>query len=141
MNPGLGRNFEAVDPLEWLARMADHIPDPGKHRTLFYGAYANRTRGARESKEPGPHPPPQRKRCTPSWARLISKVYGADPLICRRCGQKLRIIAYITDSLSIKQVLDHLGLWPAEDDKPPPAAPELRTVPVDEDGRQIGQAW
>jgi len=58
MNPGLGRNFEAVDPLEWLARMADHIPDPGKHRTLFYGAYANRTRGARESKEPGPPPPP-----------------------------------------------------------------------------------
>jgi hypothetical protein len=58
MNPGLGRNFEAVDPLEWLARMADHIPDPGKHRTLFYGAYANRTRGARESTKPGPHPPP-----------------------------------------------------------------------------------
>ena len=72
---------------------------------------------------------------------MISKVYGADPLICRRCGQKLRIIAYITDSLSIKQVLDHLGLWPAEDDKPPPAAPELRTVPVDEDGREIDQAW
>jgi hypothetical protein len=37
MNPGLGRNLEALDPLEWLARMADHIPDPGKHRTLFYG--------------------------------------------------------------------------------------------------------
>jgi hypothetical protein len=37
MNPGLGRNFEAMDPLEWLARMADHIPDPGKHRTLLYG--------------------------------------------------------------------------------------------------------
>jgi hypothetical protein len=140
MHPGLGRNFEAVDPLEWLARMTDHIPDPGKHRTLFYGAYATRTRGARESKEPGPYPPPKRKRCTPSWARLISKVYGADPLICRRCGQKLRIIAYITDSLSIKQILDHLGLWPAEDDKPPPAPPELRTVPVDEDGREIGEA-
>ena len=36
MNPILGRNFEAMDPLEWLARMADHIPDPGKHRTHFY---------------------------------------------------------------------------------------------------------
>ena len=38
MNPGLGRNFEAMDPLEWLARMVDHIPDPGKHRTLRYVA-------------------------------------------------------------------------------------------------------
>jgi hypothetical protein len=33
MNPALGRNFEAMDPLEWLARMSDHIPDPGQHRT------------------------------------------------------------------------------------------------------------
>jgi hypothetical protein len=37
MNPSLGRNFEALDPLEWLARVSDHIPDPGQHRTLFYG--------------------------------------------------------------------------------------------------------
>jgi hypothetical protein len=31
MNPSLGRNFEAMGPLEWLARMSDHIPDPGQH--------------------------------------------------------------------------------------------------------------
>ncbi len=36
-NRSLGRNFEAMDPLEWLARLSDHIPDPGQHRTLFYG--------------------------------------------------------------------------------------------------------
>ena len=45
MNPSLGRNFEALDPLEWLARMSDHIPDPGQHRTLFYGEYSSRVRG------------------------------------------------------------------------------------------------
>jgi len=38
MNPFLGRDFEAMDPLEWLARVADHIPDTGKHRTHFYTA-------------------------------------------------------------------------------------------------------
>ena len=38
MNPSLGRNFEAMDPLEWLARLADHIPDPGRHRTHFNAA-------------------------------------------------------------------------------------------------------
>jgi hypothetical protein len=42
MNPGLGRNFEAMDPLEWLSRMPDHIPDPGKHWTLLYGVYSKR---------------------------------------------------------------------------------------------------
>jgi hypothetical protein len=39
MNPLLGRNFEAMDPLEWLACLSDHIPDPGQHRTLFYGEF------------------------------------------------------------------------------------------------------
>ena len=37
-NPTMGQNFEAMHPLEWLVRMADHIPDPGKHRTLFNAA-------------------------------------------------------------------------------------------------------
>jgi len=37
----LGQNFVAMDSLEWLARMTDHIPDPGKHRTLFYAHFAN----------------------------------------------------------------------------------------------------
>ena len=45
MNHSLGRNFEAMDPLEWLARISDHIPDPGQHRTLFYGDYSSRVRG------------------------------------------------------------------------------------------------
>src|SRR5262245_9128665 len=38
MNPCLGRNLEAMDPLEWLARMSDHIPDPGQDRTIFYSS-------------------------------------------------------------------------------------------------------
>ena len=53
MNPSLGRNFEAMDPLEWLARLAGHIPDPGKHRTHFYAHYANRVPGERPSKRCG----------------------------------------------------------------------------------------
>jgi hypothetical protein len=44
MNPFLGRNCEAMDPLEWLARLSDHIPDPGQHRTLFYGEYSRSRR-------------------------------------------------------------------------------------------------
>jgi hypothetical protein len=49
--PFLGRNFEALDPLEWLARLADHIPDTGKHRTHSCAYYANRVRGQRPPEE------------------------------------------------------------------------------------------
>jgi len=33
-----------VDPLEFLARVLIHIPEPHKHLVHFYGAYANRLR-------------------------------------------------------------------------------------------------
>ena len=71
-----------MDPLEWLARMADHIPDPGKHRTLFYGHYANRVRGHRAPEGPNGAPeakPAKKCRCSASLARLISKVIQAAP--------------------------------------------------------------
>src|SRR2546425_12123933 len=38
MNPSLGRNFEAMDPLEWLVRMADHIPTPASIASASMGA-------------------------------------------------------------------------------------------------------
>jgi hypothetical protein len=77
MNPSLGRNFEAIDPLEWLARMADHIPEAGKHRTHFYAFYASRARTSRREKGASDlpaEPAPAKRRCPPSWARLISKL-------------------------------------------------------------------
>jgi hypothetical protein len=139
MNPSLGRNFEAMDPLEWLARLADHIPDPGRHRTHFYAHYANRVRGERPGEEePGPADeaePPTRRRCSPSWARLIAKVFQADPLVCRRCGGPLKVVAYITDSVAIRQILEHLDLSPPE--KPPPEIHDVVRVAVDDEGREI----
>jgi hypothetical protein len=46
-------------------------------------------------------------------------------------------VAYLHDSVAIKQVLDHLGLSPPEESKPPPAMHEVVRVPVDEQGREI----
>ena len=72
-----------------------------------------------------------------SWARLIAKVFHADPLTCRKCGGKLKIVAYLHDQVAIKQILDHLGLSPPEDPSPPPALHYVVRVPVDEEGREI----
>ena len=130
-----------MDPLEWLARMADHIPDSGKHRTLFYSYYANRVRGDRAAEEPGEgkveEEPAQKRRSSASWARLIAKVFHADPLTCRNCGAKLKIVAYLHDTVAIKQILDHLGLSSPEEPKPPPAVHEVVRVPVDQEGREM----
>ena len=63
-------------------------------------------------------------------------MYQADPLVCKGCGGPLKIVAYLTDELSIARILDHLGLNPPQPDKPPPTR-ELVRVPVDEEGREI----
>ncbi len=138
MNPSLGRNFEAMDPLEWLARMADQIPDTGKHRTHFYCFYASRVRASRRETEASDAPaePTTKRRCPPSWARLISKVYHADPLVCRQGGGKLKVVAYVSDEISVKRILTALGLSPPEDEKPPPIR-EVVLLPVDNEGREI----
>jgi len=144
MNPSLGRNFEAMDPLEWLARLSDHIPDPGQHRTLFYGEYSNRARGSghpddREA-QAGQAPEP-RKRCSPGWARLIAKVYHVDPLVCVRCGERMSPIAFVTGQMAIGKILEHLGLSSPEAAKPPPPAREVLRVAEHADGWGAPEQW
>jgi len=60
-----------------------------------------------------------------------------DPLPRRKCGGPLKIVAYIIDGLSIRRILDHLGLSPPEE-KPPREVREVVRVPVDHEGREIG---
>jgi hypothetical protein len=62
-------------------------------------------------------------------------VFQADPLVCRRCGGPLTVVAYVTDALAIRRILDHLDLSPPE--KPPPSVRDIIRVPVDEEGRKI----
>ncbi len=62
-------------------------------------------------------------------------MYQADPLVCKGCGGPLKIVAYITDELSIRRILDHLGLSPPEQGTPPTR--EVVRVPVDDEGREI----
>jgi hypothetical protein len=42
-----------------------------------------------------------------TWARLIKKVYGTDPLVCPRCSE-MKIIAIIMDKEKTTRILEHL---------------------------------
>jgi hypothetical protein len=39
-------------------------------------------------------------------AKLISKMYQADPIVSKGCGGPLMIVAYITDEISIARILE-----------------------------------
>jgi hypothetical protein len=52
-------------------------------------------------------------RRTPSakWRELIKKVWEADPLLCPKCHNEMRIVSLIDDPEVIERILRHLGLW------------------------------
>jgi len=40
-----------------------------------------------------------------AWARLIKKVYNADPLVCPHCGSEMRFLAVIAEPVVIEPFL------------------------------------
>ena len=44
---GTRRNFQILDPLEFLAEFTQHIPPQGAHLIRYYGWYSNKARGLR----------------------------------------------------------------------------------------------
>ena len=43
-----------------------------------------------------------------TWARLIQKIFEADPLLCR-CGTPMKIVSIIDDSRVVDRILRHLA--------------------------------
>ena len=48
----------------------------------------------------------------------------------------MKLVAFVTDQLAIKRILDHLGLSSPEKPRPPPTR-EITSVPVDDEGREL----
>jgi len=62
---------------------------------------------------------------------LSMAAYCSDPLLCKKCSGKMKIISFISDFPVIKKILKHLNLWhlPTQE-RPPPTL----IVDYDEDG-------
>jgi hypothetical protein len=50
---------------------------------------------------------------------LLARIYAVFPLRCSLCGAEMRIIAFITDPSTVRDILAHLG----EPITPPAVAP------------------
>ncbi|MFO0095055.1 MAG: transposase [Gemmatimonadaceae bacterium] len=108
---------ETVDPLEFLARALVHIPDKGQVTTRYYGWYANRPRGMRGKAAraavagaptivPAPRLAPTE--AARRWAALLQQICEVDPLVCPTCHGATRVVAFITQTSVINQILTHL---------------------------------
>jgi hypothetical protein len=109
---GVSRNFQVFDPLDFIAELTQHVPEPRKHLVRYFGWYSNKTRGCRARAAPtdtDQTDPP--KTSTPRtarrrWAALIKHVWKVDPLQCPRCGGPMKIVSFINPGQ--RDVLDRI---------------------------------
>jgi len=115
-DPRTGATALSLDPLEWIRRITNQIPDPRMHLVRYYGAYANRSRrlyreamGEGRGSKPAETVPadpatlPRRR----SWARLLKKVFEVD-MICPRCGTRLAVVSFVQDPEVVDRILRHV---------------------------------
>ncbi len=113
------------DALEFLAQLSCHIPKTYESITRYYGRYSCRRRGERaklappdEEQESDYHREFRRS----SWAACIKRIYEIDPLECPKCKAQMRIIAFIQDEHSIKEIMKSKGI---ADFRAPPPIPKF----------------
>jgi hypothetical protein len=132
--PGVARNFQVFDPLDFIAELTQHIPDPRKHLVRYFGWYSNKTRGLRAKTTAtatgatDARPTPAARTARRRWAALIKQVWRVDPLVCPRCRAPMKIVSFINPGQRdvIEKILDHCGLSsraPPADARAPPAPP------------------
>jgi hypothetical protein len=119
-DPRSGATRVVLDPLQWIHRnITALIPDPGQHTRRSYGAYCNRARvaaaagqgesdGAAQGRSAGEDSDFARE-TRRTWARLLRKIFEADPLLLCSCGAEMKIVAIITQPRVVERILRHLA--------------------------------
>ncbi len=118
---GDGQNVLELSPFELLNRLAVLIPPPRRHRHRYHGVLAPNARlralvtayagqplpSALEPETPhsahrGSSADEALARCPASylWAALLARIYECFPPLCPRCGNEMRLIAFITEPAS-----------------------------------------
>ncbi len=62
---------------------------------------------------------PKRSKAHYLWAVLIARIYEMFPLLCPLCDGQMRLIAFITEGVQIRKVLNHIEV----DSEPPHISP------------------
>jgi len=130
--PG-GAGSLLLTPVALIDRIAALVPPPRLHRHRYFGvlapnsplrtavtalALAATTAPPAPIAEPAAEPT-HRRAARYAWALLLARIYEVFPLVCPLCGAEMRIIAFITDGPTVRDILVHRG----EPITPPTVAP------------------
>ena len=129
---GVKRNFQILEPLDFLAEFTQHIPPKGAHLIRYYGWYSNKSRGMRKKAAAAASVESSTEETaatgsSQAWAMLIKRVYEVDPLSCPECSGQMQVVSFIEPPQAdvIEAILKHCGLWQSRSPRAPPEVDEL----------------
>ena len=157
-----GRTELILTPLELLDRLSKLITPPRVHKHRYCGVLAPNAKlrkavietagpsgatlqlliearekmdidqqGSSEGKPQGR----ARQAAARCWAMLLARIYECLPLTCEKCGQPMRLIAFIMEPPVIEKILTHVG----EPTEPPTVLPARAPPQVEMDFDQVPQ--
>lgn len=117
-----GKTFIQIEPEEFIERISRFIPYPRRHRRHYHGVFApssplRKLVAANAQKRLDANPKAMQEtaekitKASRGWAALISRIYETDPLICSSCGQKIKIMTFVTHPEHIRRILRGI-CWP-----------------------------
>lgn len=139
------KNFQVFSPLEFIAAVTQHIPEPSFQLVRYYGWYSNRMRGDRRKQEGREKQKSEfeavensqiidirkyKSKRIPSlmWRECIKKVWEVDPLTCPKCTGEMRVISFIYNKTVIKKILTHLNVYEERKNQRAPPATILENI-------------
>ena len=114
-----GTTQVALDPMDFIARLAALVPKPSVNLTRYHGVLApnhrwsgevtpaNRGKDATRIANTDVHSPTKRH-VAMSWAQRLKRVFTIDIDVCDRCGGSVKVIGCIEDQNVIDSILAHL---------------------------------
>jgi hypothetical protein len=158
-----GRTELILTPLELLNRLSKLITPPRVHKHRYCGVLApnaklrkavietagpsgatlkllTEAREKMELSEAGDQSDANqqgraRKLAARCWAMLLARIYECLPLTCQKCGQPMRLIAFIMEPVVVEKILSHIG----EPTEPPAVSPARAPPQVEMDFDQVAQ--
>ncbi len=116
-----GTTHLVLSPLELIEKLAALVPPPRLNLVRYHGVLAPNARERKQivpslpvadeaNIEPAAVSSPQARAQRFTWAALLARVFDVDGTLCPACGGRMRIIAALTDEVSIRRYLKGVGL-------------------------------
>jgi len=101
--------------MELIEKLAALVPPPRVNLVRYHGILAPNAKNRDKVVPKKPDEQELQKTRGKSkyrflWAALLARTFNFDLETCTHCGGKMRIVAAITDAVSIKTYLDGVGL-------------------------------